>query len=176
MRIYLCDDERQILQDMAGKVRGMQPGSRVRCFERSGELWAALQAERCDVLCLDIDMPEMSGLELAVKMEELAVRPLLIFVTSHDELVYDSLKFHPFGFVRKAYFAEEMEKLLEDCAEELGSRERHFFFQSGAERVRLSLQQILYIESDGNYLKLFARPGEPYRSVSYTNLTLPTTP
>lgn len=163
MRIYLCDDERQILQDMAGKVRGMQPGSRVRCFERSGELWVALQAERCDVLCLDIDMPEMSGLELAAKMEELAVRPLLIFVTSHDELVYDSLKFHPFGFVRKAYFAEEMEKLLEDCTEELGSRERHFFFQSGAERVRLSLQEILYFESDGNYVKLFARVGEPYR-------------
>ena len=163
MRIYLCDDERQILQDMAVRIRSMQPDSQVRCFERSKDLWTALKAECCDVLCLDIDMPEISGLELAARMEELAARPLLVFVTGHDELVYDSLKFHPFGFVRKAYFAEEMEKLLMDCEEELGSREKHFSFQSGAERVRLPLQEILYFESDGNYVKLFARTGEPYR-------------
>ncbi len=163
MRIYLCDDERQILQDMAEKVRSMQPDSLVRCFERSERLWEALETECCDVLCLDIDMPGMSGLELAAKMEELAVRPLLVFVTGHDELVYDSLKFHPFGFVRKAYFADEMEKLLTDCGEELGSRERHFCFQAGAERVRLPLPEILYFESDGNYIKLFVRAGEPYR-------------
>lgn len=163
MRIYLCDDERQMLQDMAVRIQSMQPDSRVRCFERSKDLWAALRAEGCDVLCLDIDMPEISGLELAARMEELAARPLLVFVTGHDELVYDSLKFHPFGFVRKAYFAEEMEKLLMDCKEELGSRERHFSFQSRAERVRLPLQEILYFESDGNYVKLFVRTGEPYR-------------
>lgn len=162
MRIYLCDDERQILQDMAVKVQSMQPGSRVRCFERGTDLWEALRTEACDVLCLDIDMPEISGLELAARMEELAARPLLVFVTSHDELVYDSLKFHPFGFVRKTYFAEEMEKLLMDCEEELGSRERHFFFQSGAERVRLPLQEILFFESEGNYVKLSARAGETY--------------
>ena len=163
MRIYLCDDERQILQDMAVRVQGMQPGSLVRCYERSADLWEAMRAECCDVLCLDIDMPGMNGLELAAKMDELAVRPLLIFVTSHDELVYDSLRFHPFGFVRKAYFAEEMEKLLTDCEEELGSRERHFSFQSGAERVMLPLAQILFFESEGNYVKLSVKTGEPYR-------------
>lgn len=163
MRIYLCDDERQILQDMAVKVQSMQPGSRVRCFERSTDLWEVLRTEACDVLCLDIDMPEISGLELAARMEELAARPLLVFVTGHDELVYDSLKFHPFGFVRKAYFAEEMEKLLKDCEEELGSRERHFTFQAGAERVKLPLAEIFYFESEGNYVKLSVRTGETYR-------------
>lgn len=163
MRIYLCDDERQILQDMAAKVQGMQPDSLVRCFDRSASLWEALKAERCDVLCLDIDMPGMDGLEVAGRMDELAERPLLVFVTSHDELVYDSLKFHPFGFVRKTCFAEEMERLLADCEEELGSREKHFSFQSGAERVRLPLSEILFFESEGNYVKLSVREGEPCR-------------
>lgn len=163
MRIYLCDDEGQILQDMAVRIQNMQPDSLVRGFERSKDLWAALKAEGCDVLCLDIDMPEISGLELAARMEELDARPLLVFVTSHDELVYDSLKFHPFGFVRKAYFAEEMEKLLMDCEEELGSRERHFTFQTGTERVKLPLSEIFYFESEGNYVKLSVRSGETYR-------------
>lgn len=163
MRIFLCDDEGQILQAMAAEVGKMQPDCQVRCFEGSKELWQVLRQERCDVLCLDIDMPGMSGLELADKMEELAVRPLLVFVTSHDELVYDSLKYHPFGFVRKGYFTEEMDRLLKDCKEELAGRDRHFSFQSGAERVRLPLSEILFFESDGNYVKLAAREGEPYR-------------
>lgn len=163
MRIFLCDDEGQILQAMAAEVGRMQPDCQVRCFEGSSELWEALKEERCDVLCLDIDMPGMSGLELADKMEGLAARPLLVFVTSHDELVYDSLKYHPFGFVRKGYFAEEMDRLLRDCKEELAGRDRHFSFQSGAGRVRLPLSEILFFESDGNYVKLAVRAGEPYR-------------
>lgn len=163
MRIFLCDDEGQILQAMAAEVGRMQPDCQVRCFEGSSELWEALKEERCDVLCLDIDMPGMSGLELADKMEGLAERPLLVFVTGHDELVYDSLKYHPFGFVRKGYFAEEMDRLLRDCKEELAGRDRHFSFQSGAERVRLPLSEILSFESDGNYVKLAVRAGEPYR-------------
>ena len=96
-------------------------------------------------------------------MEGLAARPLLVFVTGHDELVYDSLKYHPFGFVRKGYFAEEMDRLLRDCKEELAGRDRHFSFQSGAGRVRLPLSEILFFESDGNYVKLAVRAGEPYR-------------
>lgn len=163
MRIFLCDDEGQILQAMAAEVGRMQPDCQVRCFEGSSELWGALKEERCDVLCLDIDMPGMSGLELADKMEGLAARPLLVFVTGHDELVYDSLKYHPFGFVRKGYFAEEMDRLLRDCKEELAGRDRHFSFQSGAGRVRLPLSEILFFESDGNYVKLAVRAGEPYR-------------
>ncbi len=163
MRIFLCDDEGQILQAMAAEVGRMQPDCQVRCFEGSSELWEALKEERCDVLCLDIDMPGMSGLELADKMEGLAARPLLVFVTGHDELVYDSLKYHPFGFVRKGYFAEEMDRLLRDCKEELAGRDRHFSFQSGAGRVRLPLSEILFFESDGNYVKLAVRAGEPYR-------------
>lgn len=163
MRIFLCDDEGQILQAMAAEVGRMQPDCQVRCFEGSSELWEALKEERCDVLCLDIDMPGMSGLELADKMEGLASRPLLVFVTGHDELVYDSLKYHPFGFVRKGYFAEEMDRLLRDCKEELAGRDRHFSFQSGAGRVRLPLSEILFFESDGNYVKLAVRAGEPYR-------------
>lgn len=89
-------------------------------------------------------------------------RPLLAFVTSHDELVYDSLQFHPFGFVRKDHMDAELEKLLKDCEKELSGRERHFCFQAAGARVKLSTGDILYFEAEGNYLKLYT-PEECYR-------------
>ena len=84
----------------------------------------ALEKDGCDLLLLDIDMPEMNGMEIAKCLTDLLQKPLLVFVTSHDELVYDSLLYHPFGFIRKAYLEQELEKILSDCKREIASREK----------------------------------------------------
>lgn len=61
-KIWVIDDDQAIrwVLDKALQKAGMQP----RCFERVGDLWQALQAERPDVLVTDIRMPDISGLEL----------------------------------------------------------------------------------------------------------------
>ena len=81
-------------------------------------------------------------------------KPLIIFVTSHDELVYDSLQLHPFGFVRKSYLDKELKKVLEDAVEEVSSRDKHFFFHTASGDIKLQLDDILYFESEGNYIKI----------------------
>lgn len=154
MRIFLCDDESKILSDLAEKVKECLPESEITIYESGGALLCALRAEQCDILLLDIDMPGISGLDIAKEMTVLASKPLLVFVTSHDELVYDSLFYHPFGFIRKSHLEQELSKILEDCKRELFSREKHFCFHQASGDVRLNLQEILYFESDGNYLKV----------------------
>lgn len=162
MKIAVCDDEAQILEDMAKEIQNLMPHGSVATFTNSMLLLDNLKSDEWDVLLLDIDMPGLSGLEVAGKLEEghNCREPLLVFVTSHDELVYDSLRFHPFGFIRKSYFREEICRLLEDCEKELQKKERYFTFKSGAENRKVSLSEILYFESDGNYLKLVTTGGE----------------
>ena len=82
-------------------------------------------------------------------------KPLIIFVTSHDELVYDSLMLHPFGFVRKAFVDKELKKVLEDAADEISSRDKHFLFHTSAGDIRLKLDDILYFEASGNYISVY---------------------
>lgn len=154
MRIFLCDDEPKILSDLSRKVQECLPESEIVLYESGEALLCALRTEKCDILLLDIDMPGMSGLDIAKEMTGLASKPLLVFVTSHDELVYDSLFYHPFGFIRKSYLNQELPKILEDCKRELSSREKHFCFHQASGDVRLNLQEILYFEADGNYLKV----------------------
>lgn len=162
MKIAICDDEAQILRDMAEKVGRLQPESRVATFGDGRELMENLRSESYDLLLLDIDMPGLSGLEIAEQLGGAHKGTLLVFVTNHDEMVYDSLRFHPFGFLRKEYFDGEVEGLLQDCERELSERERFFTFQNGAEKVRMRLSEIRYFESDGNYLKLMT-DGKEYR-------------
>ncbi len=162
MKIFICDDEAQIRRDFGTKVSDLYPESTIRTFASGEALLEGLLEEICDVLLLDIDMPGMSGMDVARHLSEMERKPLLIFVTSHDELVYDSFRYHPFGFVRKSYFDTEIEKILHDCEEELESSVRHFSFRVNGKEIRLLLSEILFFEADGNYLKLETQ-GETYR-------------
>lgn len=149
MRIFICDDETRILEDMGNRIVHILPEAFLTSFSEGKELLGAFEKSSCDVLFLDIDMPGINGLDIAKVLSEMAEKPLLIFVTSHDELVYDSLQYHPFGFIRKSYFENEIEKILKDCEQELMTKEKHFIFKRGMENVRLKLSEILYFESDG---------------------------
>lgn len=158
--IFICDDEQKILSDITRKVTAVLPDAAVSGFSDGNVLLEAVTDKRCDILLLDIDMPEISGLDIAKRLTVMPQKPLLIFVTGHDELVYDSLQFHPFGFVRKSYMDRELPGILADCVEELRSHEKHFCFYTAGAGIKLPLEEILYFEAEGNYLRLIAKDGE----------------
>lgn len=157
MNIFICDDEPQMLQQIAEKVNTSLPESQIMKARNSVEVLEMLQTQDCDVLLLDIDMPVINGLEIAKRLEEVKRKPLLVFVTSHDELVYDSLQFHPFGFVRKSYLATELPRVLIDCEKEIHSHNRYYHFRSPEGEIKLLLDDILYFESEGNYIHVYAK-------------------
>ena len=159
--IIICDDEQKMLSDIAELTAGVIKDCSVSAYTDGEALLSALNEQSFDILLLDIDMPKLSGLDIVSMMTDMPSKPLLIFVTSHDELVYDSLQFHPFGFVRKSYLARELPVMLEDAVRELGGKDRHFCFHTSEGDVKLKLDEIRYFESEGNYIKLFA--AEEYR-------------
>ncbi len=160
VKIYICDDEPKIRSDLSKSVDTLIPNSHITEYASGLELIEKMNAEACDIILLDIDMPELSGLDIAKQLGNLPKKPLLVFVTGHDELVYDSLQFHPFGFVRKSHIDSELPKILADCINELNSRQRHFAFHTAAAEIKLNLDEIIYFEADGNYLKLFTQNDE----------------
>lgn len=162
--IFICDDEPQILEDIKANVRQIFKEAVIHTFTDGNELLGSLQKKNCDILLLDIDMPGTGGLDVAGSLASREPKPLLVFVTSHDELVYDSLQFHPFGFVRKNFLHEELVQVLKDCKSEIDNRDKKdegiFRFRMANAQVQLYYKEILYFESDGNYLKIFTNDRE----------------
>lgn len=152
--IYVCDDEMPVLKLLADKIRTCMPEEKVLCFSSGSGLLKQLKNSICDILFLDIDMPEISGMEIADMLKGEQGIPLLVFVTSHDELVYESFQYHPFAFIRKSYFDKEIEKVVRDAREYLESLDRRFHFRMAGRDISVLLSDILYFEADGNYLKL----------------------
>lgn len=84
IRIMICDDEPKMLSDIAEAAALIVNGSEISAHCDGKELLSVLGSEKCDILLLDIDMPHISGLEIAQSLSKTNERPLLIFVTSHD--------------------------------------------------------------------------------------------
>lgn len=162
MRIYICDDEMQMVKEIGGRVRECVPGSTIAEFYDAEALLEGIGEALPDVLLLDIDMPGVSGLDVAGVLKTLPYSPLLVFVTSHDELVYDSLQFHPFGFVRKSHLDTELPKVLADCEKELREKNTVYHFRNSEGEIYLPVSHILFFEADGNYLVISTRK-ETYR-------------
>ena len=154
IRIAICDDENRILEDLSRMVLELIPDADISAFGEGRALIDSADKAGYDVVLLDIDMPDLNGLEVALSFQAADRKPLIIFVTSHDELVYDSLQLHPFGFVRKSYLDKELKKVLEDAVEEVSSRDKHFFFHTASGDIKLQMDDILYFEAEGNYIKI----------------------
>ena len=81
----------------------------------------------------------------------------MIFVTSQDFLVYESFRYHPFGFIRKDYMQEELERVLREAKAKWESSRKRYTFRSDNKVISLFLHDILYIEAKGNYLEIHGR-------------------
>lgn len=165
MNIAVCDDENKILEEIAAFIEKEFPGSRVGVFSDGQSFLTAVKSARNDepdLLLIDIDMPGMSGMEVAAALTEEKSRTLIVFVTAHDELVYDSFKYHPFAFVRKKYLEEELRGVLKDCQKEIDSRNKQFIFQNASQTINLAQSEILYFEGQANYLAIHTT-GDEYR-------------
>ena len=153
MKIAVCDDENKIVEEITSFIKKEFPSSEVKAFS-DGESFLASSEERPEVLLLDIDMSGISGMEVAAALTREKVQTLIVFVTAHDELVYDSFKYHPFAFVRKKFLEEELKAVLSDCAKQLESRNKNFIFHNASKLVTLAQSEILYFEGQANYLAI----------------------
>ena len=177
MKIVICDDEPQILKELKRRVEACCEACAYRCsiasYTEPEQLVERLKKEDVDICLLDIDMPRMSGMDIARFINEKKLSLVLIFVTGQDMLVYESFRYHPFSFIRKSMLDVELEETLHRAVQHIYGQET-FCLQIGTETIRLDLAEILYMEADGNYVKIrTGRETIRYRStLSYMEETL----
>jgi DNA-binding LytR/AlgR family response regulator len=109
MVIGICDDDIRTGEELRDEIlkynQRMNIESEICLFQSGQALLEAIdeKTETMQILFLDIEMPEMDGFEVAKCINEQKKDIIQIFVSSHDERVYEALDFHPFHFIRKEY-------------------------------------------------------------------------
>lgn len=152
MKIALCDDERIFTDIFREKLEMTAEKCGIECtvsaFLNGAEMISMLN--RFDAVFLDVDMPGLSGEETAEYIIGSEKTLPIIFVTNHDDFVFSSFKYRPFGFLRKRYIDSELEDIIKRLDKYLTEIERCYTFNSHNKLISVRLSDINYIEVYGH--------------------------
>jgi DNA-binding LytR/AlgR family response regulator len=116
-----------------------------------------------DILFVDIEMPDMSGLELVRLTANKKMLP--VFITSHPEFAVTSYEADAFDYLLKPFSGERFAKCIYRLTDFLALRDKAFAFEKeqesefiiikqGYEKQRLQLEDILYLEAMKDYTRI----------------------
>jgi Response regulator of the LytR/AlgR family len=147
-----------------------------KCCEKSGllevkghftnvqEALNYLNKNSVDVLFLDVEMPGATGFDL---LDQLAYYPKIILTTSKQEYAYNAFEYNVTDFLKKPFtyqrFQEALNKLTSPAGDSniSSTASDHIFIKCEGKLVRLNNDDILFIESMGDYVK-FVTPDKKY--------------
>ena len=161
-RFAICDDSQEDIEYIEKLIRewNKQAGHQIR-IDRfpSGEafLFAYEDDPGFDVLFLDIEMKDLSGIDLAQKLRELGSRVQIVFVTGYMEYIAQGYDVEALHYLLKPVTEEKLRGVLDRAMERLKNRERELIITMSEGVVRIPLPEIRYLEVMGNYVTIHGR-------------------
>ena len=148
MKFVICDDEVLFLSDFSDKfLKYMQKNNynaNLRTCNTGEELLDLCKKEKVDVIFLDIDMPSMNGFQVAKNIRIMYSNCIIVFCSSHNELVYDSFEYEPFWFLCKANYGNKLDVVLEKVIEKIQCYNKEFVIKIKDKLIKIMYQEILY--------------------------------
>ena len=116
LRILIADDERPAREFLKNVLREFETVALVGEAENGAEAVEKIRALKPDLALLDLQMPEMSGLEVVKNLSETEM-PLVAFVTAYDEFAVQAFEINAVDYllkpVEKARLAETLHRVFE---------------------------------------------------------------
>lgn len=171
IKIGICDDNSIMLNNLASIVTKAF-GEYTSDFEVATYLSGTLlfnehSREAFDIIFLDIDMPKVSGFDVAKMLRDDFSSCFIIFVTSHSELIYESMDFQPFHFIRKNCnipVDESVAQIVKKLMKHMKQNDTVILEDDLSGRCAVYIRDILYLESDKHYVKYhISASGQPIK-------------
>ena len=116
--------------------------------------------EPLDILLLDIDMPKMTGLELAEKLRAGGERLIIIFLSAHEKYVFKAIEYTPFRYVRKNFMKAELPIALKAAFQAVdASADMTVVLKTDGGDFKTALSQILYYEVENRKIAVYLTNG-----------------
>lgn len=132
-------------------------------FSSSVEAFEFLEANPVDILFLDIDMPEMSGIELQKRISQSAI---CVFITSYPEHAVESFEVEALDFLVKPLKADRFKLTIARIHDYLEIRQKIALFESslggdtiivkeGHSQIKIKLHSVRYLQAMKDYTLIF---------------------
>ena len=108
MKAICVDDEPLTLEYTVEMCRKLPQIHSAEGFTHAGDALAWLENRTADIALLDIDLPDMNGLELAARIKEMSPDTAIVFLTGYSQYAVDAFAVHAVGYLLKPVGQEKL--------------------------------------------------------------------
>ena len=158
LKIAVVDDEIVFVESLINKITAVceKLNLKFKIDKYSNGFDILENYSKYHLIFLDIEMPSMDGIETAKKINELkgdSEIPFFVFITSHDEFVFDALKSFPYSFIRKSDIDDEtsFSKIMIKVSKAIDNNCKTINIRTNRQEIVLKIADIVFIEKYKNY-------------------------
>jgi DNA-binding LytR/AlgR family response regulator len=163
MNCIAVDDEPLALDIIEAYVTKHPELTLVARCNNAAEASEVLKKHKVDLMFLDIQMPEITGLSFVKSLEH---KPLFMFTTAYPDYALEGFELDAIDYLLKPIAYDRFEKGVEKALEyykikqnsdvaESDLENEHFFVKANQKLIKLSYSEIYYVEAFADYVKIF---------------------
>lgn len=156
LRIAVCDDEQRLAEEnkavLETALAELCVAAEITIYTDSRNLLYDITEDgfHYDLLLSDIEMPEISGMELAERIKPFLPDIRIIFITSHVEYAIDAFELSIFRYVPKSDIEKRLPTAIKDAVSLINlEADKSYTIQVKGRFEKIPFRDILYIERDG---------------------------
>ncbi len=167
MKIAVCDDDRATREHIVSMVRKQEPDAEVMTFETGEEMIES--QENFAVSFLDVEMKEISGIDVAKHMREEQEKrgrekSIIIFVTGYREYMEDAFDVNAFHYLVKPLdemkFRTVVERALKEVSVKTKQKKLSVIVKHNGMQKKILVKDIYYIESSNKKVVFHTKDGK----------------
>ena len=158
MRIAVCDDNQEDINIIVKELRRIDNIINFNLvlyqFMDDNTMVSDIIKNNIEVVLLDIDMPEVTGIDIANRLTKYAPFINIIFLTNRADLVFQAIRCRPLRFVRKNYMWDELEEAILAAQEKITTEMHLIHIRNDCVKSSYAIKDMVYIESNGHYVEI----------------------
>ncbi len=170
MNIAICDDDKKIVTEIHHLIKEFFQEQKIEdyslfpYYDATYFLSEFQTRKDFDLIFLDIEMPTISGLDIAHTIRQTDSDVLIVFITNYPNFVFNSFKVQAFDFLTKPLSKIEFYSVLERSLEKYTQIHSKIDIQTTLGTAIIPLKDLVYITSDKHYVNFIINTQDTIRS------------
>lgn len=166
IKCIIIDDEPIAIEYLREYVNTIPELLLIGTYQNAKEALPPIQKQEVDLIFIDIEMPEISGLEFVKTLEK---APAIIFTTAYPQYAVEGFNLNAVDYLLKPIGLERFKQAIQKVHKEISIQSglqpiqnKFIFLKNGYKSEKIDIQDIIFIAGNKEYATYYTKSGRTY--------------